>query len=538
MPVALATLPFAAVLGTFPGISPSAIVASFQSSPRLVAALRFTLVQSFASCMVALAIGLPGAWLYARFRFRGRTLLMSLASVPFCVPPVLVILAFVLYFGRAGILNAAIVRILDLDEPPLTFLYSFGGIVLVHAFYNFPIVVQIVGGTWVRLPRSREWAARTLGAGRARAFVTGTLPSLAPAIGQSASLVFLFCYFSFTVVLVFGSMAGQTLEVEVYRKARLEGDPGGAATVAFVQTMIALLVAGGFRFFEGRTNAGTRNAGGRPDLPRPKGGVAIALVGYGTFLALFFLGPIVALLVQSFTIPGGWNRVAGFGPDNFLRLLGPPRHTLFASLAQTMATAVPAAVIATTLGTVVAYSASGTAARSTGEPRSVHGRLSGITRFLTETAGTMPLAVSGVVSALGWIILFPGGGILPVILAQSSGALPFVARSLSGALASLDHGPRLAARTLGATPFAVLLTVDLPAIRPTLAASAAFAFAMAAGDVNAPLLLGSSDFQPLPLLLYRLVGAYRFSEACAVGVVLAALTGFVFFIKERTGDAI
>jgi thiamine transport system permease protein len=65
-----------------------------------------------------------------------------------------------------------------------------------------------------------------------------------------------------------------------------------------------------------------------------------------------------------------------------------------------------------------------------------------------------------------------------------------------------------------------------------LLSSAAFAFSMAAGDANVPILLGKGDFEPLPLLIYRLVGAYRFPEACAAGVVLALLTGFIFFLKD------
>jgi thiamine transport system permease protein len=550
--------PLAAVILS---VQPSRLVAALAGSisdRRTFAILGFTVMQATLSCLLSLAFGLPGAWLYARFRFPGRRLLMALSALPFCVPPVLVILAFVLYFGNAGIVHRVIESIAGKGKAAGTsFLYSFGGIVLVHAFYNFPVIVQIVGGTWSRIPTSREDAARVLGAGGFRAFLTGTLPSLGPAIGQAASLVFLFCFFSFSVVLVFGGFSGSTLEVEVYRKARLEADPAGAAAIALLETLIALSCVAVFSYFERRTAAGTGRGGSRGEALRPRGFPLLFLALYGIFLALFFLGPILALLVQAFSLSSGWDRFTGFGTGNFRRLLSGSPPPLLRAMAGSFATAVPASILATAAGIALAYSRlllvereadkDGKPWRMPGERAEGGGVLAvfrrigrGIaatpTALPLDLAGSLPLALSGVVTSLGWVLLFPAGGAFPVIMAQATMAFPFVFRGISGAFSSLERNPRSAARSLGANPITVFLTVDIPGAAPAILASAAFAFSMAIGDVNAPLLLGSGDFLSLPLLLYRLVASYRFPEACAVGLVLAALTGFVFFLKERTSD--
>jgi thiamine transport system permease protein len=108
---------------------------------------------------------------------------------------------------------------------------------------------------------------------------------------------------------------------------------------------------------------------------------------------------------------------------------------------------------------------------------------------------------------------------------------------MSAALATLPENPPLAARTLGAGRLRAVLEVELPAAAPVLLSTLAFTFSMAVGDANVPLLLGQGDFEPLPLLIYRLVGAYRFPEACAAGLALAALTGFIFFMKDK-GDGL
>jgi len=93
-----------------------------------------------------------------------------------------------------------------------------------------------------------------------------------------------------------------------------------------------------------------------------------------------------------------------------------------------------------------------------------------------------------------------------------------------------------AAKTLGASPIKAFITIELRTILPSVAAAAAFAFSITAGDVNVPLMLGMSEIETLPLILYRLTAAYRFNEACAAGLVLGLMTGIVFMLKEKVID--
>ena len=488
------------------------------AAPQTGRALSFALRQAAASAALALAVGLPGAWLCARYRFPGRRLLKSLSAVPFCVPPILIVLAFVVYYGRAGILNRALMAVFSLKEPPVTFLYSFWGLVLVHGFYNFPVVLQGVSATWSTLPRDREEAARTLGAGPFRAFLTGTLPSLMPSIVQAASLVFLFCFFSFIPVLVFGPLGGTTLEVEIYRAARFDGKLPFAAALSLLETAVALAVVLVFQLMEKRNSAAARKAGSLQETSKPRGAAALALGAYAALVAVFFAGPLVSLAAQAFIVKRGPGGAWHLGFDNFARLLasGGP---LLGSIADTLVTALPAALIASVAGSLIAAS--------------LRDRKGG---RLGEALVTLPLAVSGVVSALGWSIIAPSGSPVVVVIALVSTALPFTLRNVSSSLSSLDRGPGQAARVLGASRLRASLDIELPAILPAILSATAFSFSLAAGDANAPLILGSGGFQPLPVLIYRLVAAYRFPEASAVGLTLALLTGFVFFAKEQ-GDA-
>jgi thiamine transport system permease protein len=490
------------------------------TEPRSLRALGFTIAQAAASSLAALAIGLPGAALVATYAFPGRRTLKALSVLPFGMPSVLMVLAMVLFYGRSGYLNRFLMWAFGLGEPPLGFLYGFWGIVVAHGLYEFPIVLQTVGEVWERLPRDREEAARLLGAGRLRAFATGTLPSLVPAIAQATALSFLLCFFSFAVVMVFGGLAGSTLEVEVYRRARLEADAPGAAAIALAETAMALGIVALVSVLERKVGygsaavgaAGAKAAGSPRLLIRPRGRGLAALVAYSLVLALGFGGPMLSILLEAFSVRSGPLGPASPGLGNFAKLLA-PESPFLAALGATLATALPAALVATVLGAAGAF-----ALRRAGP--------------VAKAAAALPLAVSGIVASLGWSLIFPRGGVALIPLALALGAMPYALRSIAAALATLDHGPVEAARTLGAGRLRAALGVELGAVLPTVLAALAFAFAASAGEVGVPLALGQGGFEPLPVYLYRLTSSYRFPEACAAGVVLAALGAAAFALKE------
>ena len=386
-------------------------------------------------------------------------------------------LSFVAYYGKAGLLARimGVFGLAALDSG--AFLYGFPGIVAVHAFYNFPLVVQTVGSIWSRIPSSREEAARTLGAGRFRAFVSGTLPSLLPAIAQSASLVFLFCFFSFTVVLVFGGLTGSTLEVEIYRAVRFSGDRDTALALGLVQTIVALACTACFGLLDGRNKAVARDLGRVGPGKKPHGAVSVILGLYLAAVSFFFLGPLFALALQAFTVRGPGSAMSlGFG--NFARLAGGFQAPLPKALLGSLATAVPAALLAVALGLAASVSLKKSRA--------------------FDLALALPLAISPAITALGWGYLFPNGAVVAIVLGQAAAVWPFAARSLSGSLAALDRDKRQAARTLGAGPLRSFLDADLPAIGPSVAAACAFSFSMAAGDANVPLVLGRGEIDTPP----------------------------------------
>jgi len=143
-----------------------------------------------------------------------------------------------------------------------------------------------------------------------------------------------------------------------------------------------------------------------------------------------------------------------------------------------------------------------------------------------------PLAVSSVMLGFGWTLLVPRGSIPVLILAQSAMAWPFAWTQIQSSLDRIPRPIHDAAALLSPgrldSPFRVLIPLSAGGIL----SGAGFVFAISAGDASLPLVLSLPGFENLPLMLYRLVGSYRFSEACVCAVVLAALCGFVFFMQD------
>ena len=163
----------------------------------------FTLWEATASTVVTLVVALPMAALFAKFDFPAKRMLWALLIVPFVLPTVVVGTAFLAILGPGGSFGVDLQGTIWL-------------ILIAHAFFNVAVVVRTVGGLWANLDPGLEEAARTLGASRLRAFREVTLPLLRPAIAAAASIVFLFCFTSFGVVLLLGGLRARTLEVEIY----------------------------------------------------------------------------------------------------------------------------------------------------------------------------------------------------------------------------------------------------------------------------------------------------------------------------------
>jgi thiamine transport system permease protein len=483
------------------------------SEPRFLRSFGYGISQAAASSLLAALVGLPGAFLLAKRRFPGKKILSALSAVPFCVPPLIIAIGFVLYYGREGFMNRMLMSAFGLSEPPLQFLYSFSGVVLAHGFYNFPVVMRLAGDAWATVPRRHEDTARLLGASEWRVFLTVTLPSILPSLGAAMSLVFLMCFYSFVIVLLFGGPGVGTPEVELYRAARFEFDRPLASAFALAETLVAMLVLYAYSMFERRA-AGDRRYAERsaPSGFRSSRERYMALL-YGAFILICFVGPLASIVVESLTIRTSTREAWNLGFGHYVSLFA--RRGFGVAVLNTLLLGLSSAALAAATGF----------AFSVGLKRTRSGVLSKLVPLL-------PLGVSSVVLSYGWSAVLGTPSVFAIAAVQAVSAYPFALRAIQSSVGLSDERYVEAARLLGSSRLGATLRVRLPMAAPSLASGFALAFAMSAGDANAIIAAPVSGFETLALLLYRLAGSYRLNEACAAAVVLAAGTGFVFFWKD------
>jgi molybdate transport system permease protein len=206
------------------------------------AALRLSLVTSLAATALVVTLGLPMAWVLARYRFPGRRLMRAVIIVPLVMPPVVAGVALLAVFGRN---DGIIGRVLfDVFGTQLTF--STLGVVVAEAFVALPFFVLAAESGIGAVDRRYEQVAETLGATRPFAAVAVVLRLAAPALGAGVVVAWARALGEFGATITFaGNIEGrtQTLPLAVY--VLLESNPEGAfaLSVVLIAVAIGVLVA-------------------------------------------------------------------------------------------------------------------------------------------------------------------------------------------------------------------------------------------------------------------------------------------------------
>ena len=474
----------------------------------------FTLWQAVLSTILTLVAGLPAAYVVARYEFPGRRLFRAFVTVPFVLPTVVVATAFLALLGPGG---------------PLAFLHWRPGVapmLVAHVFFNVAVVVRTVGGFWANLDPRREEAARMLGASRLRAFTHVTLPLLAPSIIAAASIVFLFTFTSFGVVLLLSDAAHRTLEVEIYRQAIDVPDLQTAAALALVQIVAVLAVVFALARAQERRAVTQRLVGAADVARRPRGRERFVVGGILGCTTIFLGTPLAVLVWRSLHIGGQWS-IGSY------RALGTSASasTLFVSPWAAMGNSVEFAAIATAIALVVGGLASVAIAARPGRA----------TRTM-DAILMLPLGTSAVTVGFGFLLASeraPRGiatSPLLVPIAHAVVAIPFVVRAVVPVLRSIDPRLRDAATMLGAAPRRVWREVDLPIVARAFAVAAGFCAAVSLGEFGATLFLVRPDWPTVPIAIQRFLGKpgqIYFDQALAMSVILMVLTGLVIFAIEH-----
>jgi sulfate transport system permease protein len=142
------------------------------TDPAALSAVQLTFLAAGIAVPLNVVFGIAAAWAIARFRFPGRSLLLTLIDLPLAVSPVIAGMVFVLLFGKQGLIGPW------LSAHGIKVIFALPGIVLATTFVTFPFVARELIPLMEAQGAEEEEAAIVLGASGWQMFRRVTLPKI------------------------------------------------------------------------------------------------------------------------------------------------------------------------------------------------------------------------------------------------------------------------------------------------------------------------------------------------------------------------
>ncbi|MEW4449843.1 molybdate ABC transporter permease subunit [Qipengyuania sp. JC766] len=200
----------------------------------VVLSLRVALVAVIATLPMAYAL----AWVLARKRFPGRTVLDAVVHLPLVLPPVVTGYVLLLVLGRGGVVGGWL-----FETFGLTFAFRWTGAVIAAGVMALPLMVRALRLSIEAVDRKLVAAARTLGASRWYAFRTITLPLTLPGLAAATMLGFARSIGEFGATITFAAnIPGETrtLPLAIYTELQVPGTESAVARLAILSVILSL----------------------------------------------------------------------------------------------------------------------------------------------------------------------------------------------------------------------------------------------------------------------------------------------------------
>jgi molybdate transport system permease protein len=201
-------------------------------------AVRLSLLVAVTATAASLPLGITVAWLLARGRFWGKSLVDTLVHLPLILPPVVTGYLLLILFGKRGPIG----EFLN-DTFGIVFAFRWTGAALACAVMGFPLMVRAIRLSIEAIDQRLESAAGTLGAHPLFVFATITLPLSLPGVIAGAILCFAKSMGEFGATITFVSnIPGetQTLPSAIYTLTQVPGGDAGALRLTAISVVISM----------------------------------------------------------------------------------------------------------------------------------------------------------------------------------------------------------------------------------------------------------------------------------------------------------
>ena len=438
------------------------------TDPRWLRLAGNTILIAALSTASAVMLGFLFAYATSRPDVPLRHLFKLIAILPLVSPPFVGGLAFILLFGRRGLITYSL---LGLSGD----IYGWHGLWMVQTLAFFPIAYLTLAGVLRRINPTLEYAAQDLGAHGFRLFRTVTLPLATPGVASAALLVGIYTLSDFGNPMLVGG-AFKVLATETYTQVTGWGDLGMASALSAALLLPSLVLFALQRYWlEGRSYVTVTGKGSFADpLPTP-GLLRWALFAGCGLVALVLLATYAVVFVGAFARTWGVNWRPTL--ENF-------EYTVFRG--RQLWNSIRFAGIAALGGSAFAVLAAFLIHRK---------RFPG--RAMADFAAVLPAALPGTLIGVGYILAFntppltlTGTGTI-IVAAMLFRTIPVGYRAAVAGLSQIAPSIEEGAADLGARPLRTLWDVTLPLIRSAFTSALVFTFIRSMNTLSAVIFLVS-----------------------------------------------
>ncbi|WML38421.1 iron ABC transporter permease [Neobacillus sp. OS1-2] len=471
-----------------------------------------SLLHSFAVTIcvtiLAIALGVPLAYLMSTLRIRGKGLIEILIIISVLSPPFIGAYSWILLLGRSGVISRFFLEHFNVTIPSI---YGFGGILLVFTLKLFPYIYLYVSGALKKMDSSLSEAAESLGVTGIRKVTTLILPLILPTVLAGAMLVFMNSLADFGTPMLIGE-GYSTMPVLIYSEfiSEVGGDAHFAAALATIMIFITTFIFIGQKYFINKKSFEMSSL--RPIQPEKAKGMKNLFAHLFIYVIVgLAIIPQVMVIYTSFLKTRGAMFIDGYTLESYRRVI----ERMGDSILNTYIYGIIALAVIILLGMLISYA-------------SVR-RKNFLTSFI-DTIAMFPYIVPGSVLGITLLLAFNKS---PLLLSGTAAILivsfiirrlPYTMRSSAAIIYQLSPSMEEASISLGYSPMRTFINITARLMMPGVLAGALLSWITVINELSSSIILFTGKTRTMSVAIYSEVIRASYGTAAALSTILTVTT--------------
>jgi iron(III) transport system permease protein len=486
------------------------------TKPSVWKAFTNTMILGITTSVLATVIGTLIAYTLTLTNLPGKKLLRNLTILPLLSPPFAVSFAFIMLFGRRGLITWDIFHIIGWN------IYGPQGIILVQLISDTPLVILILSSVFASISRNLEEAAEDLGGTPFYVLRTVTFPLVTPAILTAGLLTFISSISDFGNPMLVGG-GFQMLATQAYIQMIEMFDLQMGAALAMLLVIPAFIAFVIQNWISNRKSYITVTSGAVTGYIRKQPAwIKAILYSITTFMAF-----MTVLLYGSIFVGAAvnaWGFDYTLSARNVTGLL-----TAIPQIKNSLIVSVGSGIVGGIIGIVIAWLVS---------------RKNFPGKSMIDFSATVMLAIPGTVVGIGYIVAFNAapyfwtGTFFIIIIAYAFRRLPVGLRTSVAAQKQIDPTLEEASLDLGASRLRTFSKITFPLLNRAFFAGVIYIFIRSMTDLSAAVFLNAGATQLYTVRMFRVMVTGTPSEGAAfAGLLIIIILVALAILSKLTGKS-